>query len=68
VIYSKPTADGSTMSIGDKVIGFSQIEGNDHDDTLASGFSQSEGVSLVEIVASIAKGFEVYETDPHAHS
>jgi hypothetical protein len=59
---------GVVMSTSDKVVGFSQAEGVDHDDTLASRFSQKEGGDLVEVVASVVKGFEVHERDSHAHS
>jgi hypothetical protein len=44
------------MSTSDKIDGFSQVEGVDRDNTLAPGFSQSEGGALVEIVALVARG------------
>jgi hypothetical protein len=56
------------MSNCDRVGGFSQGEGVDHDDTLALGYCWSEGGALVDIVASIVQGFEVYERDSHAHN
>jgi hypothetical protein len=36
--------------------------------TLASRFSREEGGVLVEVVASISRGFEVHERDSHACS
>ena len=35
-----------------------------HDIALASRFSQDEGVNLFQVV-SVARGFEVHETDSH---
>jgi hypothetical protein len=56
------------MSSSDRVVGFSQAEGVDLNDTLASRFSELEGGALVEIVASVARGFEVHERDFYAHN
>jgi len=53
------------MSTKGRDVRFSHEEGVYHVDNLTSGFSQSEGGSLVEILASIARVFEVY--DSHAY-
>jgi hypothetical protein len=44
------------------------VEGVDRDDTLASRFPHKEGGDLVEVVAFVARGFEVHERDSHAYS
>jgi hypothetical protein len=59
---------GVVMSISNRDVGFSQEEGVDLDLTLALGFSEREGGDLVEVVASIGKGFEVHVRDSHVHS
>jgi hypothetical protein len=53
--------NGSVVEYRGKGVEFSQGEGVDIDNTLASGFSQKAGGDLVEVVASITKGFEVHE-------
>jgi hypothetical protein len=61
MIDSNLVADGSVVEYRAKGVEFSQGEGVDIDNTLSSGFSQKAGGDLVEVVASITKGFEVHE-------
>jgi hypothetical protein len=57
--------DGSVVEYKDKVVGFSQAKGVDLDVTLVSGFSKKERGDVLEVDASMAKGFEVHGRDTH---
>ena len=61
MIDSNLIVDRSVVEYRGKGVEFSQGEGVDINNTLASGFSQKAGGDLVEVVASITKGFEVHE-------
>jgi len=55
------------MSTRDRVAGLCQIEGVNHDGTLASRFSQIKGVNPEEVFFSITGSFEVHERYSHVH-
>jgi hypothetical protein len=57
---------GSIVEYNEKVVGFSYIDGVDHDVTLALGFFKDEGVDLV-LVVSVFGGFEVQERESYVH-
>jgi hypothetical protein len=56
-IYSKFADNGNDVEYKDRVVGFYKVEGVSYYVNLVSRFSQKEGVDLVEVVSSVAKGF-----------